>query len=107
MNQQAAMEVRLTEQQHKRMRALKRQQALRQAVMQRAGSSEAQQQLTDMEVELRNIHEANKTILHVRPELPCVAFYHQCMLSGSSAAHHVPEASIDERRPAAGMQSHI
>ena len=69
MNQQAAMNLRLTEQQQKRARALKRQQALRQAALQRAGSSEAQQQLTDMEVELRNIHDANKTILHVRSGL--------------------------------------
>ncbi len=83
MNQQAAIKTRLTEQQQKRARALKRQQALRQAVLQRAGSSEAQQQLTDMEVELRNIHDANKTILHVRSEFPLCGIYHQCMRSGA------------------------
>ena len=83
MNQQAAMDVRLTEQQQRRARALKRQQALRQAVLQRAGSSEAQQQLTDMEVELRNIHDANKTILHVRSKLLCAAYHHPCMRSGA------------------------
>ena len=83
MNQQAAMEVRLTEQQQKRARTLKRQQALRQAVLQRAGSSEAQQQLIDMEVELRNIHDSNKTILHVRSEFPLCGIHHQCMRSGA------------------------
>lgn len=72
MDQQAAMKMWLMEQQQKRARALKRQQAARQAILQRAGSSEVQQQLTDMEVELRNIHDANKTILHVRSGLPCV-----------------------------------
>ena len=77
------MKARLMEQQQKRARALKRQQALRHAVLQRPGSSEAQQQLTDMEVELRNIHNANKTILHVRSQHSCVAFYHPCMLSGA------------------------
>ena len=73
MDQQASMKVRLTEQQQKRARALKRQQALRQDVLQRLGSSEVQQQLTDMEVELRNIHDANKTILHVSSISP---FWH-------------------------------
>ena len=71
--------MRLMEQQQKRARALKRQQILRQAVLQRSGSSEVQQQLTDMEVELRNIHDASESILHVRPELPCAAAYHPCM----------------------------
>ena len=75
------MKARLMEQQQKRARALKRQQALRQAVLQRPGSSEVQQQLTDMEVELRNIRDANKTILHVRSDIPSVASHHPCMLS--------------------------
>ena len=82
MDQQAAMKMRLMEQQQKRARALKRQQAARQAILQRAGSSEVQQQVTDMEVELRNIHDASKTILHVRSGLPCVLDpAHPCLLS--------------------------